>query len=61
MIIDIYGNVAGQSETIDELFVKLRIQVSAECQAQKSLLMLMGQLDAVLAPDYVANTTEQEE
>jgi len=61
LIIDIYGNVAGQSETIDELFVKLRIQVSAECQAQKSLLMLMGQLDAVLAPDYVANTTEQEE
>jgi U3 small nucleolar RNA-associated protein 15 len=45
---DIYGNVAGQSETIDELFEKLRTQVSNECRVQKSLLRIAGQLDAIM-------------
>lgn len=47
MVIDIYGDVAGQSETIDELFVKLKNQIREEIEAQKSLLRLIGQLDAV--------------
>jgi U3 small nucleolar RNA-associated protein 15 len=50
-MIDIYGKVAGQSETIDELFVKLKMQVRNECRAQKSLLKLIGQLDAIMVPD----------
>ena len=49
VLIDIYGEVAGQSETIDELFVKLKMQVRSECTAQKSLLKLMGQLDAIMS------------
>lgn len=47
-LIDIYGDVTGQSETIDELFAKLKMQVGNECQAQKSLLRLVGQIDAVM-------------
>jgi len=46
---DIYGDVAGQSETIDELFDKLRNQVSSECRVQKSLLRIVGQLDAIMS------------
>lgn len=45
---DIYGNVAGQSETIDELFDKLRKQVQNECRVQKSLLRIVGQLDGLM-------------
>lgn len=61
-IIDIYGGMAGQSETIDELFGKLKASIRGECQAQKSLLRLMGQLDAILVPDYVtANRIEEED
>lgn len=48
-MIDIYGDVAGQSEIIDELFAKLKTQVANECRAQKSLLQLMGQIDALMA------------
>lgn len=45
---DIYGGVAGQSETIDELFEKLRSRVREECRVQKSLLRLVGQLDGIM-------------
>ena len=48
-LIDIYGDVSGQSETIDELFVKLKTQISNECNAQKSLLRIVGQIDAIMA------------
>ncbi len=47
-LIDIYDNVTGQSETIDELFAKLKAQVGNECRAQKSLLRLVGQIDALM-------------
>lgn len=47
-LIDIYGDVTGQSETIDELFAKLKNQVGNECKAQKSLLRLVGQIDALV-------------
>lgn len=48
MLCDIYGNVIGQSEIIDELFDKLRKQVKSECKIQRSLLMLLGQIDAAM-------------
>lgn len=47
-LIDIYGDVTGQSETIDELFAKLKAQVGNECRAQKSLLRLVGHIDALM-------------
>ena len=46
-LLDIYGDVTGESEVIDELFVKLKNQVSQECQAQKVLLHIVGQLDSL--------------
>ena len=58
-IIDIYGDVAGQSETIDELFVKLKNQVRSECRAQKSLLKLIGQLDAIMVPNALSSTLDE--
>ncbi|KAL3939870.1 MAG: hypothetical protein SGBAC_005474 [Bacillariaceae sp.] len=48
MLIDIYGDVAGQSETIDELFAKLKSQVANECRAQKNLIRLLGHIDAIM-------------
>jgi U3 small nucleolar RNA-associated protein 15 len=48
-LIDIYAEVAGQSETIDELFAKLKGQVSEELRTQKTLFRLVGQLDAIIA------------
>jgi U3 small nucleolar RNA-associated protein 15 len=47
-LIDIYGDVAGQSEMIDELFEKLKNQVKDESRAQKLLFRVVGQLDAIL-------------
>jgi U3 small nucleolar RNA-associated protein 15 len=47
-LIDIYGDVAGQSEMIDELFEKLKKQVKDESRAQKLLFRVVGQLDAIL-------------
>ena len=46
MLIDIYGDVAGESEEIDNLFRKLRHQIQLECKAQKCLMLLMGQIEA---------------
>lgn len=47
-LIDIYEDVAGQSEIIDELFEKLKNQVKDESRAQKLLYRVVGQLDAIL-------------
>lgn len=45
---DIYSSVVGQSENIDEYFDKLRRHIKDECRVQKSLLRLIGQIDAVM-------------
>ena len=52
-LIDIYGDVTGQSETIDELFAKLKAHVGNECRAQKSLLRLVGHIDALMTSSEV--------
>jgi len=54
---DIYSNVFGQSDTIDEYFEKLQIHVKNECKTQSSLLHLIGQIDAVM---YAAETSGNE-
>mmetsp|Transcript_16425 Transcript_16425/g.41188 ORF Transcript_16425/g.41188 Transcript_16425/m.41188 type:complete len:605 (-) Transcript_16425:36-1850(-) len=46
ILIDIYGDVVGESEAIDALFRKLRHQIQLECKAQKCLMFLMGQIEA---------------
>jgi U3 small nucleolar RNA-associated protein 15 len=45
---DIYGDVAGQSEIIDELFGKLRNALHEEIIVQKSLLRVSGMLDSLI-------------
>ena len=47
-LLDIYGDVAGESETMDELLNKLKNQVSTEVKTQMLLWRLVGQLDSVL-------------
>jgi len=46
ILIDIYGDVAGESEEVDGLFRKLRHQIKLECKAQKSLMFLVGQIES---------------
>ena len=48
-LIDIYQSVAGESEVVDELFRKLKVQIKNECRTQQSLMRVVGQLDAVIA------------
>jgi U3 small nucleolar RNA-associated protein 15 len=48
ILCDIYGNVAGQSEIIDELFGKLKHQIHEEIAVQKSLLRVSGMLSSLL-------------
>jgi len=45
---DIYSDVIGQSAVIDELFQKLRQQVSTEVENQKELAKVVGIIDMVL-------------
>ena len=49
ILINIYSEVTGQSEMIDELFAKLQNQISDELRTQKVLFRVVGQLDAILA------------
>ena len=48
-LIDIYQSVAGESEVVDELFRKLKVQIKNECRTQQTLMRVVGQLDAVMA------------
>ena len=48
-LLDIYSPVAGQSEVIDELFTKLKEQITHECAVHQNLLVLQGQVEAILA------------
>lgn len=49
ILINIYSEVTGQSEMIDELFAKLQNQISDELRTQKVLFRVVGQLEAILA------------
>lgn len=60
-LVDIYQDVAGQSETIDELFGKLKNQVKGEAVAQKKLLGVVGQLDMLLTASELQEPLEDED
>jgi len=55
ILCDIYGDFAGQSETVDELFTKLKSHVKEECLVQKMLLRVVGQLDAIITVAEMQN------
>jgi len=48
LLCDIYSDVFGQSDTIDEYFQKLQVSVKAECHTQTTLSKLIGQIDVVM-------------
>mmetsp|Transcript_27497 Transcript_27497/g.77088 ORF Transcript_27497/g.77088 Transcript_27497/m.77088 type:complete len:604 (-) Transcript_27497:52-1863(-) len=49
LLLDIYSHIRGESETIDELFVKLKNRVSNEIRSEKKLLRVIGQIESVMA------------
>lgn len=49
-LIDIYGIIAGESDVVDELFKKLKHQIASECADQKSLMLLVGQIESLSSP-----------
>ena len=61
MLCDVYGPVVGQSEVIDEYFDKLRRQVREESRVQKTLLQLVGQIDAVMFAAEIQQDAPDEE
>eukprot|EP00658_Telonema_sp_P-2_P013680 TRINITY_DN15183_c0_g1_i2.p1 TRINITY_DN15183_c0_g1~~TRINITY_DN15183_c0_g1_i2.p1 ORF type:complete len:530 (-),score=100.77 TRINITY_DN15183_c0_g1_i2:220-1809(-) len=48
-VLDIYAPILGQSQAIDELFVKLQVKVTAELKLQCELQSLGGMLQMILA------------
>mmetsp|Transcript_12022 Transcript_12022/g.12924 ORF Transcript_12022/g.12924 Transcript_12022/m.12924 type:complete len:651 (-) Transcript_12022:72-2024(-) len=45
-LIDIYGDIVGESEEVDGLFRKLKHQIKLECNSQRSLMLLVGQIES---------------
>jgi U3 small nucleolar RNA-associated protein 15 len=48
VLLDLYAHTLGNSDAIDELFLKLHRQVRAEVGLQRDLLRVMGALDTVI-------------
>jgi U3 small nucleolar RNA-associated protein 15 len=48
-LIDIYASTRGHSDKVDELFKKLRHQVSLETRAQRDVMKLVGQIESIIA------------
>eukprot|EP00041_Stephanoeca_diplocostata_P010066 m.159431 g.159431 ORF g.159431 m.159431 type:complete len:510 (+) comp18006_c0_seq1:244-1773(+) len=49
VILDLYGSIMGQSQEVDECFVKLQRKLQAELKFQQTLLELQGSMDLLLA------------
>lgn len=60
LLCDIYADVIGQSDNIDEYFGKLHGKVGAECRTQSTLNQLIGQIDAVMYAAEVADSEDQD-
>lgn len=48
-VLDLYGNILGHSDSIDELFVKLRRHIKKEVEFQQQACSILGALDVVIA------------
>jgi U3 small nucleolar RNA-associated protein 15 len=64
-ILDIYGTELGHSDSVDELFLKMRKQVKMETKFQREVLQVCGALDCILGASSMlaanANPTNQAE
>ena len=47
-VLDLYGGVLGQSDAIDELFLRLHKQVQSELHFHKEIMRVSGSLDCIL-------------
>lgn len=47
-VLDLYSQVLGQSDAVDELFLKLRALVKKEVLFQRQAVKVMGSLDAII-------------
>jgi U3 small nucleolar RNA-associated protein 15 len=47
-VLDVYGSLLGYSEAVDELFIKLKTQVSTELKFQKQLFSCLGMLNGLI-------------
>ena len=47
-VLDMYTPILGQSEVIDELFVKLRAKIASEVKLQKELQALTGMISLIM-------------
>lgn len=62
-ILDIYASILGESEVIDELFVKLQVKVTGELKLQRELHSMGGMLQMILASmpeDFVLDESESD-
>lgn len=48
-VLDLYANVLGHSDAIDQLFMKLQKQVKVEVQFQREIMRVMGSLDGIIS------------
>lgn len=48
-LIDIYASARGHSDKVDQLFKKLKDQVSLETRAQRDVMKLVGQIESIIA------------
>ena len=48
-VLDLYGNILGHSDSIDELFVKLRRQIKKEVEFQQQAIGILGALNVVIS------------
>jgi len=54
-ILDIYAPILGQSYEVDELFNKIKSQISKEINFQKQLNRVLGTLDLIFASNTIEN------
>ena len=54
-LIDIYGELAGQSDVVDELFQKLKKHIADEVRAQKRLLHVYGEMEGLITSIAMVN------
>jgi len=60
-LLDMYTAVLGQSEVIDELFVKLQVKVNSELKLQRELTTVSGMLEMILASMPAGDELDLEE
>ncbi len=54
-ILDLYSGMLGQSDAIDELFVKLQSHIRSEINFQRQVIKVVGALDGIISASIHSN------